>query len=85
MPEAKFPHWRKRFRMTIWKNTAIKKASAVLTLSNGKGNQPITLTLPALLAEVLRVLEVRLVYDKRARRYTWHVVVENGRMRLDIG
>ena len=84
MPEAKFPHWRKRFRTTIWKNTAIKKASAVLTLSNGKGNQPITLTLPALLAEVLRVLEVRLVYDKRARRYTWHVVVENGRQPTTI-
>lgn len=78
MPEAKFPHWRKRFRTTIWKNTAIKKAEAVLTLSTGKGNQPLLLTLPAHLAEVLRVLEVRLVYDKRARRYTWHVVVENG-------
>jgi hypothetical protein len=26
MAEAKFPHWRKRFRTTIWKNTAIKKA-----------------------------------------------------------
>jgi putative transposase len=78
MPEAKFPHWRKRFRTTIWKNTAIKKAEAVLTLSMGKGNLLITLTLPAYLVEVLRVLEVRLVYDKKARRYTWHVVVENG-------
>jgi putative transposase len=79
MPEAKFPHWRKRFRTTIWKNTAIKKAGAVLMLSKGKGNQPVTLTLPAHLADVLRILEVRLVYDKKARRYTWHVVVENGR------
>jgi putative transposase len=78
MAEAKFPHWRKRFRTTIWKNTAIKKADAVLTLSNGKGNQPITLPLPAPLADVLRVLEVRLVYDRKTRRYTWHVVVENG-------
>ena len=79
MPDAKFPHWRKRFRTTVWKNTAIKKADAVLTLSNGKGNQPITLTLPAPLADVLRVLEVRLVYDRKARRHTWHVVVENGK------
>jgi hypothetical protein len=31
--DAKFPHWRKRFRTTIWKNTAIKKDGAVLTLS----------------------------------------------------
>ncbi len=79
MPEAKFPHWRTRFRTTIWKNTAIRKAGAVLTLSNGQGNRPLTLTLPLPLAEVWRVLEVRLVYDKKARRYTWHVVVENGR------
>lgn len=79
MPEAKFPHWRKRFRTTIWKNTAIKKTGALLTLSNGKGNPPISLTLPVHLNAVLRVLEVRLVYDKKARRSTWHVVVENGR------
>jgi putative transposase len=75
---AKFPHWRKRFRTTVWKNTAIRKAGAVLALSNGKGNEQVTLTLPGSLAEVLRVLEVRLVYDRKARRYTWHVVVENG-------
>jgi putative transposase len=78
-PDANFPHWRKRFRTTIWKNTAIKKAGAVLTLSNGKDNRPVTLTLPAHLEGVLRVLEVRLVYDKKTRRYTWHMVVENGK------
>ncbi len=79
IPEAQFPHWRKRFRTTIWKNTAIKKSGTVLTLSNGKGHQPITLTLPGHLADLLRILEVRLVYDKPSRRYTWHVVVENGK------
>src|SRR2546425_7162523 len=78
-PDARFPHWRKRFRTTIWKQTAIKKHGAILTLSTGKGNRAITLTLPPHLEGVLRVLEVRLVYDKKARRYTWHVVVENGR------
>ena len=78
LPEAKFPHWRKRFRTTIWKNTAIKKAGAVLTLATGKGNTPVTCALPASLVDVLRVVEVRLVYDRKARRYTWHVVVENG-------
>jgi putative transposase len=76
--DAKFPHWRKRFRTTIWKSTAIKKDGAVLTLSNGKATRAITITLPAHLAAVLRVLAVRLVFDKTARRYTWHVVVENG-------
>lgn len=78
IPDAKFPHWRKRFRTTVWKNTAIKKTGLVLTLSNGKGNQSSTLALPERLADVLRVLEVRLVYDRKARRYTWHIVVENG-------
>lgn len=78
MAEAKFPHWRKRFRTTIWKNTAIKKAGAILTLATGKGNVPLTCILPASLVDVLRVVEVRLVYDRKARRYTWHVVVENG-------
>ena len=77
-PDAKFPHWRKRFRTTIWKNTAIKKEGAMLTLSTGKGHAPITLRLPGTLVDVVRVLAVRLVYDKKARRYTWHVVVENG-------
>ena len=76
--DATFPYWRKHFRTTIWKNTAIKKDGAVLTLSTGKGNRPITISLPAHLVEVLRVLEVRLVFDKKAHRYTWHVVVENG-------
>ncbi len=78
-PDAKYPHWCKRFRPTIWKHTAIKKAGLVLTLSNGKGTPSLSVRLPSHLADVLRVLEVRLVYDKRARRYTWHVVVENGK------
>jgi putative transposase len=77
--EAKFPHWSKRFRTTIWKNTAIKKAGTVLTLSNGKGNPSITISVPASLAAVLRVLEVRLVFDRKAGHYMWHIVVENGR------
>jgi len=55
-PAAKFPHWCKRFRTTIWKNTAIKKDGAVLTLSTGQGHRPIILTLPTALAMVLRVL-----------------------------
>ena len=35
--------------------------------------------MPADLLFVLRFLEVRLVYDKKARKYTWHIVVENGK------
>lgn len=79
MHDVKFPHWRKRFRTTIWKNTAIKKTGLVLTLSTGRGNQPVSMLLPASMHDILRVLEVRLVYDRVAQRYTWHVVVENGK------
>ena len=57
--DARFPHWRKRFRTTIWKNTAIKRAGVVSTLSNGKSYRPITITLPTPLVDVARVLEVR--------------------------
>ena len=76
---AKFPHWPKKFRTTIWKNTAIQRRSDTLELSNGRGQPKITIPIPVQLRYVLRFLEVRLVYDKMARRYTWHIVVENGK------
>jgi putative transposase len=77
--DVKFPYHRKRFRTTIWKNTAIRRRGDVLVRSNGVGNEPITIALPRDLRDVLRCLEVRLVYDKVARRYNWHIVVEDGR------
>src|SRR5262249_53377161 len=77
--EAKFPHHRRKFRTTIWKTTGIRRKGDVLVLSNGRGNAPITIPIPADLRDVLRFLEVRLVYDKLGRRYTWHLVVENGK------
>src|SRR5207248_2679262 len=77
--QAKFPRRRKTFRTTIWKNTAIQRRGDTLERSNGRGNPKITIRLPADLPNVVRFLEVRLVYDKRARRYTWHIVIENGK------
>lgn len=76
--DAKFPHRRKRFRTTIWKSTGIRLKDGVLILSNGKGNRGIRIRLPESLIDVLRFLEVRLVFEKRARKYFWHIVVENG-------
>jgi putative transposase len=76
---AKFPYHRRKFRTTIWKNTAIKRRGHVLELSNGRGGAKIVIVIPEVLRDVLRFLEVRLVYDKLARRYTWHIVVENGK------
>ena len=81
--EAKFPWRSKKFRTTVWKNTAVKFKSGNLELSTGAQRAPrnkkILIALPAALLGVLQFVEVRLVYDKKARRYTWHIVVENGK------
>ena len=76
---VRFPYHRRKFRTTIWKNTAIRRNGETLVLSNGLGNARITIALPGSLRDVLHFREVRLVYDKRAGRYTWHIVVEDGK------
>ena len=78
-PEAHFPWRQKKFRTTVWKNTAIKRTGNMLELSTGARRPKLCIALPALLHTVLKALEVRLVFAKKARRYTWHVVVENGK------
>jgi putative transposase len=77
--DARYPHWPKKFRTTIWKNTAIRRRGETLELSTGKGNRKIAIPIAEPLREVLAFREARLVYDKKARRYTWHLVVENGK------
>jgi putative transposase len=77
--EAKFPHHRRKYRTTIWKNTGVRRKGDALMLSKGRGNRPIIIPLPVELRDALRFLEVRLVYDKLARRYDWHIVHENGK------
>ena len=83
--EARFPHWTKKFRTTIWKNTGIKRDGDALRLSCGgrtrkeREERAISIAIPAALRDALKFLEVRLVYDKLARRHTWHLVVENGK------
>ncbi len=74
----RFPYRRKRFRTTIWKNTGIVYKDDCLILSNGRGNGKIQIKLPENIT-ALRVLEVRLVFDRKAGKYFWHIVVENGR------
>jgi putative transposase len=77
--EAKFPYHRKTYRTTVWKNTGIRREGDVLVLSNGRGAAKVTIAIPERLRDALRFLEVRLVDDKLARRYTWHIVVETGK------
>jgi len=75
---AHYPHKKKYYRTTIWKNTGIRKRGNHLLLSLAKGNQPITFRLPApmVLLDGEQFLEVRLLYNKAHRRYEWHIVVE---------
>jgi putative transposase len=77
-PTVHFPWRSKKFRTTIWKNTAIKFKAGRLELSAGRGNAPIKIALPDSLWSALKFVEVRLVFDKKARRYNWHIVLENG-------
>ena len=68
-------HW----RTTIWKQSAIRRRGETILLARARNQPPISIALPIHLRELLRILEVRLVYDRRAQRYTWHLVVENGK------
>ena len=77
-PEAHFPWRSKKFRTTIWKNTAIKFKVGKLEMSSGAAHRKIVIDLPESLWSMLRFVEVRLVFDKQARQYVWHVVAENG-------
>ena len=76
-PSVNFPWRSKKFRTTTWKNTAIKLVNGVVRLSNGQGNARFEIAFPD--QTILKVLEVRLVFDKGSRRYNWHIVCENGR------
>ena len=77
---ARYPHRRKWYRTTVWYSTAIRVLSQAILLSRAKGLPPIRIPLPSFFAPTLmRLLEVRLVWDRCARHYTWHLVVENGK------
>lgn len=83
--EAKFPHWRKKFRTTVWKSSGISRKGDMLKLSGGgrtnreQEKRACSLKIPVALRDVLKFVEVRLVYDRKARCYRWHLVVENGK------
>jgi putative transposase len=79
---GKFPSKRKRWRTTVWKPTGIRQFADHLLLSRARGRPPITVRLPETLTmlPVWSVREVRLVWDRWARRYTWHLVIENRKL-----
>ena len=77
---SRYPHWRKRFRTTIWKNTGIRKQGTVLLLALARGHAPIRVSLPSPMMDLPgdAFLEMRLVWDRAGRRYHWHAVIEDG-------
>jgi putative transposase len=77
---AKYPHRRKFYRTTVWKNTGIRVKGTSLLLAHAKGLAPVVVSLPPTLVSVspAAFVETRLVYDRVSRRYQWHLVVDDG-------
>lgn len=78
--DVHYPYKRKRWRTTIWKHTGIRKKAGALLLARARGLAPVAVPLPASLCNlaVSVFLEARLVWDRAAHHYTWHLVIEDG-------
>lgn len=80
--DTRYPYKHKRFRPTVWKNSAIRLAGDTLLLSLARGCEhgPLRVPLPAHLQDwpVEAFREAKLVY-KRSGYYEWHVTIEDGR------
>ena len=78
--DVRYPYRRKRWRTTIWKKTGIRCKAGVLRLARCRGHAPVHVELPAHLAALPTrcFVEMRLVWDRVARHYTWHLVVDDG-------
>ena len=77
---AHYPHKRKAWRTTLWKNTVLKFQDGRLRLALAKGRAPLWVNVPSRLAALPAdsFVEMRLVWDNAARHYVWHLVVDDG-------
>ncbi len=77
---AKYPHKRKYYRPTIWKNSGIRVQNGAVLLARARGLTPIVVALPPAFQAFGKAafVEMRLIYDRIARRYQWHLVVDDG-------
>lgn len=75
--EARFPHLRRSFRTTIWKNTGIRRRGNIALLARARGLEPLMVAIPQDWEDA-RILEARLVFDKVSYKYVWHMVLEDG-------
>lgn len=60
--EAKPPRREKKYQTTTWKKSAIRVKEGVLILSNGKGNQPLKITISDKI-DISDIATISLVYD----------------------
>lgn len=78
--DMRYPHRRKVYRTTTWKNTGIRLREGALLLACARGSEPIHVVLPenfhAYSANAYK--QVELVWDHAARHYAWHVTLEDG-------
>lgn len=77
MSEARFPHRRKYYRTTTWKNTGIRVKGSVALLARARGLDPVRVELPTELLGC-EFVEARLVFNRKASKYEWHFVVDDG-------
>ncbi len=78
---AHYPHKRKFWRTTLWKNTGLSKQDdGAVRLALARGLEPVVVALPSNLCELppQAFREARLVWDRAARHYFWHLVIEDG-------
>jgi putative transposase len=79
--ETKYPYHHKRWRTSIWKAPkGMARKPGVLLLKRARSLPAVSVSLPSHLAALPAAvfLEMRLVWDRAARHYTWHLVVEDG-------
>jgi hypothetical protein len=77
---AKYPHKRRMWRTTVWKNPSIRLKDGYILLSQAKGWPAIQIPLPASLSGCTKsqMRQVSLVWDKAAQRYYWHICLDDG-------
>src|SRR5262249_44912253 len=79
--DTKYPCHRKRWRTTVWKASGIRLQDGALRLARARGLARVVVSLPPhlLTLSLAAFREARLVWDRAARHYTWHLVIEDGR------
>jgi putative transposase len=77
---SRYPHRRKYYRTTTWKNTGIHLRDGAMLLARARGLAPIRVALPVNFAAypANAYKQVELVWDRAGCRYHWHVTLDDG-------